>query len=142
MSTLKNYNIVLEIDVDPSGTSNFVEVAEGFNNLDQNLNEVIHQTSYFGDAGWGSSEVIGGQLIVTLTGDRIVGDTAQDYIFGDEVMFNFDNRKTTFRITDSVNVIEGDVTICNITNSGGDAQGVSAISCELHFNGAPTITAV
>jgi len=46
------------------------------------------------------------------------------------------------RITDSDNVILWGVTLANITDSGGDANGDSAVTLVVHSNGIPTITAV
>jgi hypothetical protein len=93
------------------------------------------------DEGWGSSEVTGGQCIVTLTGVRHFGDPAQDYIFSDAVRYNWGSaRKTQLRITrgDGSQIL-WDVTLAVITDGGGDANSVSDITVEIHGNGAPTI---
>lgn len=139
-----NYNAKLEIDTAPGTvTPVLAEIAEGFNNLSSSINEVLHETSYLSDKGWGHTEVLGGKFTITLTGDRIIGDDAQDYIFSDDVMYKFgEARKTSLTITTALNTIKWDVTLANITESGGDAVGASAISVTIHGNGAPTITPI
>lgn len=83
-----NYNNVLEIDITPQGSNpTWARICKGFSNLAEGLNEVLYQASFLCDAGWGSTEVTGGQYIATLTGTRYFGDPAQDYIFSDAVMY-------------------------------------------------------
>lgn len=139
-----NYNAKLEIDTTPGEeTATLATIGEGFNNLSTSINEVLHETSYLNDEGWGSTEVLGGKFTITLTGDRVVGDPAQDYIFSDEVVHGFgEARKTTLTITKSANKIEWDVTLANITEGGGDAVGSNAITVTMHSNGKPTVTPV
>ena len=137
-----NYDIKIEIDTTPGATATFAELAAGWKNLAKSLNEVVYQASYLKDNGWGSSEVTGGQLTVVLTGDRIIGDAAQDYIFGDAVKFAFGSaRKTNLKITQAdATVITWPVTLANISDAGGDANQPNAVSVTIHSNGAPTIT--
>lgn len=82
-----NYDYKLQIIVpnteDVGGTPQ--TIARGFDNITEAINEVLYQTSFLSDKGWGSSYVTGGQLIFTLTGVRVLGDAAQDYIFSDKV---------------------------------------------------------
>ena len=137
-----NYQNKLEIDITPNGVAKtWAEMKKGFANLAEGMNEVLYQASYLGDQGWGSTEVTGGQYIVTLTGVRYFGDAAQDWIFSDEVMYNFgDARKTTVRITrGNQAIIQWSVTLANITNAGGDANQPGAITVAVHGNGAPEI---
>lgn len=138
-----NYQYTFSINTVPAGTASFSALQDGFDNVNQAINEVLYQASYLGDEGWGSSEVTGGQLTVTLSGVRKVGDTAQDYIFGHAVKNGFGSaRKTTFQIKDQAgNTIEGSCTLAKITESGGSANAPNAITVEIHFNGKPTYTA-
>lgn len=86
-----NYDYKLQIIVpnteDVGGTPQ--TIARGFDNITESINEVLYQTSFLSDKGWGSSYVTGGQLIFTLTGVRVLGDAAQDYIFSDKVYMGF-----------------------------------------------------
>lgn len=136
-----NYDYEFSINTTPSGESEvFAVLSDGFDNVSKALNEVLYQGSFLGDSGYGSTEVTGGQLTITLSGVRKIGDTAQDYIFSDAVMNNFGSaRKTTFKIKDPKgNTITGSCTLAKITESGGAANQPNAISVEVHFNGKPT----
>jgi hypothetical protein len=136
-----NWANTLEIDVTPTGDNpTWAQIHEGFSNVAESLNEVLYQASYLGDSGWGSTEVTGGQYIITLTGKRVFGNTAQDWIFSDSTVYEFGNsRKTTLRLTrQNGDIIQWDITLANITNSGGDANTAADISVAIHGNGAPT----
>ena len=75
-------------------------------NMAQSLNEVIQQLTYYADKGWGSSEVTGAQLTLTLTGSVKPGDDACDYILSDDVMYGLgEKRKTHMKIQKGKKVI-------------------------------------
>lgn len=137
-----NYSNKLELDITPQESSpTWARVCKGFANLSEGMNEVLYQASYMCDQGWGSTEVTGGQYIVTLTGVRYWDDTLQNWVFSDAVMHHFgDARKTTLRITrGDETVLTWSVTLANITMSGGDANQPAAISVAIHGNGAPVL---
>ena len=138
-----NSNTVFSINTAAAGAEeeSWAVLGKGFKNIAATLNEVIYQATYLGDDGWASSEVTGGQLTVTLTGDRVYGDAAQDYIFAAERQFGFgDARKTQFKIENAQYELTGNCTLANITDAGGDANTVDAITVLIHFNGKPTVT--
>lgn len=137
-----NYNYHFFVDTTPqSGTPTWAEVAEGINNLDASLNEVVQKYSFLSGQGWGSSEVTGGQVSVKFKGVRTQGDAAQDYIYGAAVRYNFgDARKTHFKITDpDGTAISGSCTLNNIDKKGGDTTKGMEINFTVSFNGKPTI---
>lgn len=130
----------IEIDVTPNATTpKWEELRAGITDFSQNLNEKLDQPQYMDGNGWGSTEVTGGQFVISVSGDRIVGDKAQDFIFSKA----FDvgcGRKTNGRITDpSGTSIEGIVTIANIALPSGSSGGKASFSFELHFNGKPDV---
>ncbi len=140
MDIVLNYEYSLDLDITPYGASEtWAPLYKGFSNIAEALNEVLHQASYFGDSGWGSSEVTGAQYIVTMTGVRYAGDAAQDYIFSDAVRYAFGSaRKTTLRVSQNgVALVKWPVTLANITQSGGAANQPANISVAIHGNGAP-----
>jgi len=134
-----NYEYKLEIDTTPLSTPTYAIVGAGISNIAKALNEVLQQASYLNDQGWGSTEVVGGQLIITLTGDRVRGDAAQDYIYSADVQYKFGQaRHTHFRFTAPDGTgFTGNVTIANADDGGGDSTATNAISFEIHFNGKP-----
>ena len=109
-------------------------------NMAQSLNEVIYQATYWDDAGWGSSEVTGAQMTLTLTGDVKPGDAACDYLLSDDVQYGIgEKRKTHLKLQKGTKVILWPVTLVNITPAYGDAGTVNALTVTIHGNGKPTI---
>lgn len=109
-------------------------------NMSQSLNEVLYQATYYKDKGWGSTEVTGGQLTLTLTGDVKHGDKACEYLLSDEVMYCFgDARKTHLKLTKGEQSIIWPVTLANITPSYGDANQPNALTVTVHGNGKPVL---
>ncbi|MDL2293210.1 hypothetical protein LJC60_01110 [Ruminococcaceae bacterium OttesenSCG-928-D13] len=144
MEVATNMEYLLEIDTTPAATDpTWEKMCVGFSNLSDSLNEVIQQFTWLCSQGWGSSEVTGGQYIVTLTGQRVRGDAAQDYIFSPAVRLNFGKaRKTRLRFSHpQESTILWNVTIATITggSGNGDANNLDAITVVLHGNGPPTI---
>lgn len=164
-----NHDYQLSIATFPTSTGgvglnkNFAVLAAGFDNITEALNEVLYQAGFISDKGWGSSYVTGGQLILTLTGVRVVGDPAQDYIFSDAVMFGFGKARETeielkcpdtelVHSTVPTGAAEGSsvagynitcpCTLAKITRSGGAANQPTAVSVEIHLNGKPTVTPI
>ena len=82
---LTMYNLTASIGVsqgsDPPGTWTYAELAEGFDNIAEALNEVVQQYFFLSDKGFAKNHVTGMAPAFTLTGRRVVGDQAQDYIF-------------------------------------------------------------
>ena len=76
-----------------------------------------------------------------MSGVRMVGDAAQDYMFGDAVYYNWGKARETdieMNCPDGT-VITCPVTLAKITRSGGAANAGTAVSLEIHFNGKPEI---
>ena len=76
-----------------------------------------------------------------LTGRRIVGDTAQDYIFSKKYKLDTD-RESSFKLTYTQGAdtytVTCPCTICNIQEWSGASTDDSAISFEIRFDGQPT----
>lgn len=122
------------------GTPQWASLAELMTNMSQSLNEVLHQATYYADKGWGSTEVIGAQLTLTLTGAVKPGDKACDYILSDKVMFELGNaRKTHLKLQKGKKVIICPITLANITPAYGDSGAVNALTVTIHGNGRPVI---
>lgn len=109
-------------------------------NMAQSLNEVLYQATYWKDQGWGSTEVTGAQLTLTLTGDVIPGDAACTYLMGDDVMYGLGSaRKTHLKLQKGNKTVIWPVTLANITPAFGDAGTVNALTVTIHGNGRPTV---
>ena len=106
----------------------------------QSLNEVLDQSVYYADKGWGSTEVVGAQLTLTLTGAVKPGDAACDYLLSDKVMYGLGSaRKNHLKLQKGEKVIIWPITIANITPAYGDAGAINALTVTIHGNGRPAI---
>lgn len=118
---------------------------KGIDNITEALNEVVQQYFFMEDDGFASNHVTGIAPTFTLTGRRILGDTAQDYIFGKKYSLGAD-RESSFKLewydgssTPVKKTLTVPCTIANIQEWSGAATDDAAISFEIRFNGAPTI---
>lgn len=112
-------------------------------NMSESLNEVLYQVSYYADKGFGSTEVVGAQLTLTLTGDCKPTDAAYEYITKDEVMYGLGAaRKTHIKLVRDKKYIIWPVTLANITKGRGDSAATNALTVTIHGNGRPSIGTV
>ena len=136
-----NYETEAFINTSPDeDTATWASLANLTTNMAQSLNEVLQQLSYYADKGWGSTEVTGAQLTLTLTGSVKPGDGACDYILSDEVMFGLGNaRKTHMKLQKDTKIIIWPITLANITPAYGDANNINSLTVTIHGNGRPVI---
>lgn len=136
-----NYKTEVFINTAPAETEPVWASMKAFmKNMSQSLNETLDQGVYYGDEGWGHTNVIGGQFTITVTADVAAGDDACDYIMSDAVRFGFgEARQTHLKLTKGKKVIIWPVTLANITPAYGDAGAVNALTVTIHGNGKPSI---
>lgn len=139
-------NRVLVID-DKKGTGNkenYVRVGKGFTNFKKASNSTIDQKFYIDEAGKGTSSKTGMQTIYSLTGDRIKGDPANDFIagcydkMGDDVITTAIQYDEYEPVAESAGSFKAKKFECmvNCTNDGsGDGGAVLAVEAEIHQNG-------
>jgi hypothetical protein len=137
-----NYTHLYEIDVTPSAaTPTWARVGRGIATIEPDGNEEVDQTGYYDGDGGTSSEVTGGQMILSLTGHRCYGDPFQDYVASLAFIYG-QARHTHVRVTNpDGEVVTDDVTLANIKAFGanGDANNKGDFEVEVHFNGSPTV---
>lgn len=142
------YNIEAYIGTSNSGGSwTYAQLSEGIDNMSEALNEVVQQYQFLSGAGFAENHVTGAAPAYTFTGKRVLGDTAQDYIFGKKWSLDGE-RDSSFKLVRTNNMASPETTetlivpctICNIQELSGAATDDSAISFEIRFNGAPTIS--
>ena len=122
------------------GQPTWASLANLTTNMAQSLNEVIQQLTYYADKGWGSSEVTGAQLTLTLTGSVKPGDDACDYILSDDVMYGLgEKRQTHMKLQKGKKIIIWPITLANITPAYGDANNINSLTVTIHGNGRPSI---
>lgn len=136
-----NYETEAFINTSPESDSpTWESMANLMTNMSQSLNEVLQQLTYYADKGWGSTEVTGAQMTLTVTGSVKPGDKACDYILSDKVMYGLgDARKTHMKLQKGTKVILWPITLANITPAYGDANNINSLTVTIHGNGRPTI---
>lgn len=143
------YNLTAQIGVSQaSSTWTYADLADGFDNVAEALNETVQQYFFLSDNGFARNHVTGMAPAFTLTGRRVFGDTAQDFIFGSTTKYALDTaRKSSFKLTWTdaaatpvVHTLTCDCTLCNLQEWSGATTDDSAISVEIRFDGQPTLS--
>lgn len=136
-----NYETEAFINTTPGEeTAKWESLAALTKNMAESLNEVLYQASYYKDKGWGSTEVVGAQLTLTLTGDCKPTDPAYEYITGEEVMYGLgEARKTHMKLTKGDKYVIWPITLANITKGRGDSSATNTLTVTVHGNGRPTL---
>ncbi len=136
------YKYTAEIDITPKGPSRtWAPLCAGFNNISEAMNETIQQYFFLCGNGHGVNYVTGMAPSMTMSGVRVIGDAAQDFMFNSKYTL-MSSRDTHFRITRTAengdkHIISANVTFCNMSDISGGTTDGSAISVEMRFNGAP-----
>lgn len=136
------YKYTAEIDITPKGaTRTWADLCAGFNNISEAMNETVQQYFFLCGKGHGVNYVTGMAPSMTMSGVRVIGDAAQDFIFSKKYEL-MSARDTHFRLTrthedGTADIISANVTFANLSDVSGGTTDGSAISLEMRFNGAP-----
>lgn len=138
-----NYKNKFEIDISGQTSLDNVDKAEwkplaaGINNSTPAANDTTTNDEYYDGEGFGTSDVTSKRLQLTLAGNRLEGDPAQDYIAAKQLAIG-DDLKTLFRWTQpSGDTITGVITLTSIVSSGGAPGAKQTFSVVIVFNGKP-----
>lgn len=135
-----NWANKIEIGVSKSNSTwTYAELCAGIEGMEFNENEQNQQFFFLCGEGFASNIVTGAAPELVITGRRIVGDTAQDYIAGLQMKLG-EERDSSVKITSGGKVITCDCSIGAITSFGGQALDVNAFGCTIRFCGEPTVT--
>lgn len=141
-------NLTASIGTGKTGSSSptweYAELKDGFDNIAEALNETVQQYFFLSDDGFARNHVTGMAPSFTLTGKRVMGNAAQDYIFSKKYALDTE-RQSSFKLeyqdgSSTAHTITCDCTLCNIQEWSGATTDDSAISVEIRFDGKPTIT--
>lgn len=144
---MPNYGLLMEIDTTPFATTrNWVQLCAGFDNITEALNESAQEYFFLCAKGYGSEEVTAIHPQIGLTGVRIIGDPAQDFIFMNRLNL-MEARKTNLRVSfpnadGSVTRYTNRVTMANVSSFGGSSTDGAAVSVDFYFNGRPVVETV
>ena len=138
--------VKMSIGTSLSGTTwSYSALCAGIKSITPSVNEQNQQAFYMCGNGGANNEVTGIAPEYDVSGDRIHGDAAQDYIVGLRYLLGQD-RKSSLKVEiyDHATLVEtiiADCTITDIVDFGGNATDLVPFSCTLRVNGIPTVTA-
>ena len=120
----------------------YSKLCKGIESMSFNSNEQNQQFFFLCGEGFANNEVTGAAPELQVSGRRIAGDAAQDYIAGKQFALGID-RNSSVRITTAEGkIITCDCSIGDVVVFGGNTLDVNAFGCTIRFNGKPTVTAV
>ena len=134
-----------EIHIGTSATSatppvwTYAKLCKGIESVSFSPNEQNQQYFFLCGNGFAHNEVTGGAPTLTISGRRIAGDTAQDFIAGKQFSLGTD-RNTSVKIIVEGKQIVCDATIGEVTSFGGSTLDVNSFGCTIYLNGQPTVT--
>lgn len=122
----------------------YAPLCAGITTVNVTVNEQNQQAWYMCGNGGASNEVTGIAPQYQLSGDRVYGDAAQDYIVGLKYSLGQD-RKSSVKIEhyDGDTLVSTEVCACTITDIidiGGQAVDKVPFGCTIRLNGLPTVT--
>lgn len=139
-----NANWVNEIYIGTALSQNtwtYAKLCQGIESMEFAENEQNQQYFFLCGNGFAHNETTGAAPELTITGRRITGDAAQDYIAGKQFSLGTDRNSSVKIIAEGKQII-CDCTIGNITSFGGNTLDINSFGCTIRFNGAPTVTDV
>lgn len=137
--------VKLSIGTSVTGTTwSYSALCAGIKSCTVNINEQNKQEWYMCGNGGANNEVTGIAPEIDISGDRIYGDAAQDYISGLRYKFGQD-RKSSVKVelydhTTLKQTIVADCTVSDIVDFGGAATDLTPFNCKIRINGIPTVT--
>lgn len=128
-----------------SGTTwSYSALCAGIESISPSVNEQNQQAFYMCGQGGACNVVTGIAPEYDVSGSRVHGDAAQDYICGLRYKLGQD-RYSSLKVeiydnTTKKEEIVADCTITDIVDFGGAATDLVPFSCKLRVNGLPTVT--
>lgn len=126
------------------GTWTYSPLCAGIESFSPSVNEQNQQSFFMCGEGGACNTVTGIAPEYDISGARIHGDAAQDYICGLRYKLGQDRYSSLkVEIYDHETLVEtivADCTITDIVDFGGNATDLVPFSCKLRVNGIPTVT--
>jgi hypothetical protein len=124
---------------------NYAALCAGIQGITPSVNETTQTYYFMCGHGGADNEVTAIAPQYAVTGRRIIGDAAQDYIVGLRYALG-DDRKSSMKVEiynaddTLVETIVADCTITDVVDFGGNTEENEPFSCTLRVNGIPTVT--
>lgn len=119
----------------------YSKVCAGIQGSPWSANEQIQQFFFMCGEGFAHNEVTGMAPEIQVTGRRVVGDDAQDYVVGKQFTLGKD-RKSSVKLISNGKQYVADCTICDVVCFGGNSTDNAPFSFNIRLNGKPTATDV
>lgn len=126
-------------------TWTYAPLCKGIESVEPTVNEQNQQYFFLCGNGGADNEVTGIAPEYAVSGRRIIGDAAQDYIVSLRYALG-DDRKSSMKVEiynaagSLVETIVASCTITDIVDFGGATTDNEPFSCTLRVNGLPTVT--
>ena len=117
----------------------YAALCKGIKGIQVNINENVVTEQYLCGEGHAHHEVTGLAPLSQVTGDRVEGDAAQDFIAGLQFKLGSD-RVTSVKVTTSGKVITCEAVVTDVVTFGGNSAELKPFNCNIRFNGKPSIT--
>lgn len=125
------------VDSEDVKNADWANISQGILTVTPAANATAETNSFWPDKGWQTTDEVGKRVTYAFTGQRVVGDPAQDYIAA-RFMAMGDALRTLVRWTDqSGNTITANCTLTSIVPFGGNANARQTFSFTLSMNGVP-----
>lgn len=118
----------------------YATLCDGIEGMTFASNEQNQQYFFLCGKGFAHNEVTGGAPELQITGRRIAGDAAQDYIASKQFALGTDRNSSVKITTAEGKLITCEVSIGDVVSFGGNTLDVNSFGCTLRFNGKPTVT--
>jgi hypothetical protein len=141
----EKFFIGTELSTGSTPTWTYSPLCAGIESVEPTVNEQNQQYFFLCGHGGADNEVTGIAPEYAVSGRRIIGDAAQDYVVSLRYALG-DDRKSSMKVeiydsTDAlVETIVADVTITDIVDFGGATTDNEPFNCTLRVNGIPTVT--
>ena len=119
----------------------YAKLCKGIEGMTFNENEQNQQFFFLCGEGFANNEVTGAAPELQVTGRRVVGDTAQDFIAGLQFKMGSE-RVTSVKVTTGGKIITCDAVVTDIVTFGGNSADLKPFNCNIRFNGKPSVTDV
>lgn len=129
-----------DVDLNDVTTGKWAWLAGGINTVTPSANETTTNDAYYDGGGFTETDVTGKQVQLAVSGNRKVGDPAQDFVAGKFWQFGNAVKTRVIWIENGVPVV-AKATLTNVVPTGGAANAKQTFSFTIAFNGRPKIPA-
>ena len=121
-------------------TWTYEKLCKGIESMSFTPNEQNQQYFFICGEGFAHTAVTGAAPQIEVTGRRIVGDAAQDFIAGKQFALGTERNSSVKITTAEGKIITCDCSVGDVISFGGNTLDVNSFGCTLLFNGQPTVS--